>query len=248
MKGLKEIMEKMKLDPTSHGITYKNRAFMLDGYISDFNMSYEENGEKERNLSSLKDNKGYVDDDGYIWIYWKEEPKKSTSIPYFTIVNDSELNPKLKFSDWHTPETRKAFNIDNVGDCSLSYIKDHSTENDVAHNSEAILDVYSSTSAYLPEINDTDDFLKKVVKTAIIEKQVNLNKYKNIYGTKKYTLTNMRQALAGKTKMSPTVFMMWADILGFDFEVNIIDNGRDQGDNFKGIIHYDSASDTITKE
>ena len=44
-------LEKMKLDPTSHGITYQNRAFMLDGYISDFNMSYEENGEKERNRS-----------------------------------------------------------------------------------------------------------------------------------------------------------------------------------------------------
>lgn len=241
-------LEKMKLDPTSHGITYQNRAFMLDGYISDFNMSYEENGEKERNLSSLKNNKGYVDDEGYIWIYWEKEPEKSTSIPYFTIEVDGDAQPKFNFSKWNTPETRRAFNIDNVGDCSLDYIKNHSTKDDVTHNDEAVIDVYSSTNAYLPEINDTDDFLKKVVKTAIIEKKVNLNKYKNIYGTKKYTLTNMRQALAGKTKMSPTVFLMWAEILGFDFEVNIVDNGKDKGDNFTGIIHYDSTSDTVTKE
>lgn len=241
-------MERMELDPLSHGITYQDRAFMLDGYLSDFNMSYDEIGDKKRNLSSLKNNKGYVDDDGYIWIYWDKAPEKSTSIPYFIIEVDADLNPKFKFSDWHTPETRKAFNIDNVGDCSLAYIKEHSTEDDVNHNDDAVLDVYSSTNKYCPQINDSDDFLKKLIKTVIIEKEVNLNKYKNIYGTKKYTLTNMKQALAGTTKMSPTVFLMWAEILGIDFEMNIVDNGSDQGDNFKGMIHYDSVTDSITKE
>lgn len=74
----------------------------------------------------------------------------------------------------------------------------------------------------LPE----DDFLKKIVKSVINTKKVNLKIYANRL-PERHHLGNMISSLSNKTKMSVTYFNLWSEILGFDFDIIAKDNGTD---------------------
>lgn len=204
------------------------RAVSVVGYITDTNFNYEEG-------------KGYLDDDGYVWIFCKNgKPKNSDEYPYFWIEDE---NIMYSIPD---DEIRDKFNIDNMIDISLVNIIEKTKPNEVLYDEQEIQDMNSAASFYVPIINDSDDFLKKIVKNTIITKGIDINRLKG-KTDQKYVLPNMKAALENKTKMSVIYFCCWMELLGCDFQIDIIDNGLDSADKLKTDLIYTSNTDKVYK-
>ena len=97
------------------------------------------------------------------------------------------------------------------------------------------------------EISPKDDFLKVIVKTVINTKKVNLKIYADRLHAR-HSLGNMISSLSGSTKMSTSYFQVWAELLGFDFKLDIFDTGEDTIAPLKNKIYYDSREGEIKVE
>lgn len=204
------------------------RAVSVVGYMTDTKFDYE-------------DGKGYLDDDGYVWIFCKNgKPKNSDEYPYFWIEDDNII---YSIPD---DEIRDNFNIDNMIDISLVNIIEKTKPNEVLYDEQEIQDMNSAASFYVPIINDSDDFLKKIVKNTIIAKGIDINRLKG-KTDQKYVLPNMKAALENKTKMSVIYFCCWMELLGCDFQIDIIDNGLDSTNKLKTNLIYTSNTDKVYK-
>ena len=106
-------------------------------------------------------------------------------------------------------------------DISLVNIIEKTKPNEVLYDEQEIQDMNSAASFYVPIINDSDDFLKKIVKNTIIAKGIDINRLKG-KTDQKYVLPNMKAALENKTKMSVIYFCCWMELLGCDFQILLI--------------------------
>lgn len=208
------------------GITVNDNTWMVAGYISDH--------EKDMDF---EDRTGYVDDKGKVHIFLVK-PKDST-IPWFTIKNG-----ELKFNN-DSDYISSKFTVENVENMSIVKISEESEGIDNLYDEDMKTDMMSSSSKYIPEIKDGDDFLKKLIKMIIIEKDTDVHRYKAIAETP-YKISNYIQALQNTTKMNPNVFIDWAGYLGFDFKIIIEDNGADPKYPLKDKIIYNSATNKVT--
>ena len=187
-----------------------------------------------------QDGKGYIDDDGNIWIYCGEgKPKNQNEYPYFWITDG-----KLDFSS-PSKLTRDIFKVDNLTDLSSVNIIDTTIAGKPLFNEREIEDMNASSSFFVPTIYESDDFLKKIVKTVIIEKGIDINRLKVKTG-EKYVLANMISALKNSTKMSVIYFAHWMELLGCDFDITIKDNGEDQ-DPLENNLIYQSRRDLVSE-
>lgn len=187
------------------------------------------------------DGKGYIKD-GIVWIYLKKKPKLDRNkYPYIYPEGDSfgYSNP--------SKETLDGFSEKNIIDLSFDEIVRQTSDNDVMYNEQAINDLNNAASKYVPVINENDDYLKKIVKEAIVRKNVDINRLKCKMAVS-YNLLNMKQALEKSTKMSVIYFASWMEILGLDFEIIIKDNGQDRIDPLKENLVYSSAIDRVVTE
>ena len=185
--------------------------------------------------------KGYIDEDEQIWIFSNEKPKNKNEYPYFWFEDGEK-----KFSD--PPEIiKKAYCVSNMVDMNLVNIIEKTEPGEQLFNEKEITDMNAAAAVYVPIINESDDFLKKIVKTTIIQKGVDLNKLKS-KTDEKYILPNMKAALQNKTKMSVVYFCCWMNLLGCDFDITIQDNGEDERDPLKTPISYSSYTNKITKD
>lgn len=189
-----------------------------------------------------QDGKGYIDEDEKIWIFSiKGKPKNANEYPYFWFNDEG----KKEFSD--PPELiRKAYSTEYMVDMSLVNIVDTTKPGEVLYNEEELNDMNAAAAVYTPVIYDYDDFLKKIVKTTIIEKGIDINRLKCKTG-EKYILPNMKAALQNKTKMSVVYFNSWMNLLGCDFEITILDNNTDTTDRLKNPLVYQSYRDKTSK-
>lgn len=90
-------------------------------------------------------------------------------------------------------------------------------------------------------VNEDDDFLKRVIKEAIMAKKINLKNYvKGLPNS--YDLGNLTSILKGSTKMSVTKFVVWCEILGLDWRVRVDDDGTDRIAPLEESIEYSSNS------
>ena len=199
-------------------------------------------GDEVQNAEYL-DGKGYIDENEYIWIFSAAgKPKNKNAYPYFWLNENGDK----EFSD--PPELiKKAYSIDNMTDLSLVSIVDNTKPGEQLFNEEEINDINAAAAFFVPTIKEDDDFLKRLVKTIIIEKGVDINRLKN-KTNEKYQLSNMRAALQGSTKMSVIYFNWWMNLLGCHFDVIISDSGEDVTDTLKNPLVYQSYRDGISKE
>jgi hypothetical protein len=239
-----------KLDETCNGINYQDRTFMVAGYIKDYLNSptvmdeIDDEKEPKKTPADFKNNRGYVDDDGYVWIYRDTVPDKHEKIPWF-VVEASDDKYKLKFNPRRDEFDMEAFSIGKVGDISLKTIIDTTSDGPVEYDEDVLMSVARATAVVAPEIDVNDDFLKRIVKTVINEKHVNVKKY----GTKVingWQITNLINGLVGTTKTGPLVFLQWMELLDCDFKIIITDNGVDPNDPLKEKVIYNSITDKIS--
>ena len=194
---------------------------------------------KDNKPSDYINGKGYINDDKIVWIFsQKGKPRNENAYPYFWFDED-----KIVFSK---PQENmlKAFNSDMIKDLSFKIIVDETKEGEELFDEAAITDMNAAAAFYVPTIYEKDDFLKKVVKTTIIEKGIDINRLKG-KTDKKYFLPNMKAALDHDTKMSVLYFCYWMELLGCDFDIIIADSGSDTTDPLKFDIRYSSVNNKM---
>lgn len=200
--------------------------------------------DKEDTTSSVfQDGKGYIDEDEQIWIFCGEgKPKNANEYPYFWLNEDGSK----EFSE-PAEITLNAYNTSNMKDMSLATIIETTQENEELFNEEEINDMNAAAAFFVPIINESDDFLKKIVKSTIIKKGIDINRLK-AKTEEKYILPNMKAALVSTTRMSVTYFLCWMELLGCQFNIIVADNGMDTVDNLKHELIYDSDIDSVYQE
>lgn len=240
-----------KLDETVNGLNYQDRSFMIAGYLSDYKPvdilgEVLDKGEDERpnTYADFKENRGYVDKTGHIWIY-RATPNEKEGIPWFTITYPDGEIPKLKFNPNRANYDEEAFHINHVGDLSIKEIINNTTDKPVEYDPEVVASVVRATALVHPEIKDEDDFLKKLVKQTILSKHVNVRKYATKV-PKTWILHNLIQStIYSDTKCSTKPFLEWMELLDCDFTITIKDNGKDKDDPLRKEIVYDSSTDKL---
>ena len=204
------------------------RTFSVVGKISDV-----------RKESAIN-NKGYIDDDGTVWIYSeKGKPKMASIYPYFWFNDEN----KIEMSD-PDEKVKSEFNVLTAIDASLLTIINTTKPNEELFDEEEINDIISATEKYTPRISKVEDFLKRLVKYTIINKDIDINRLKS-KTDEKYRIMNMKSGLNNNTKMSVLYFKDWMDLLGCNFELRIYDSGEDKTDPLKCDIIYNSATDNV---
>lgn len=194
----------------------------------------------------LEDGKGYIDENGKIWIFSSlGKPKNANQYPYFW-KNPTEEGEEVTFSHSEPQEdVLENFDVYHIKDISLVSIIENTQDNEVLYDEKEINDMNAAASIYVPTISETDDFLKKVVKWAIIQKGIDINRLKGKI-PEKYQLLNMKAALQGSTKMSVLYFMSWMNLLGLDFNITISDSGEDTLNPLKDPLIYQSDRDNVS--
>lgn len=171
------------------------------------------------NVTTFVDNRGYVDKDTEkVYVY----NPKNKHVPYIIVSNDGEVtkvDTDLKVYDEY-------FKLSNSYENSIYTILSTTPKDAVLYDEEALADMNAATSVFIPEIRPDDDPLKKIIKSAIINKGIDINRLKCKL-PEKYALTNLKSALIGKTKMSISVFQTWCGLLELDFTFTVSDNGND---------------------
>ena len=195
----------------------------------------DKNNTEEKEKGVFIDQKGYIDEDQNIWIFSGEgKPKNANAYPYFWFNKEG----KKEFSE-PSELIRKAFSTENMKDMSVVSIVENTEANVPLFDEQEIVDINSASAVYIPIINENDDFLKKIVKTVIIQKGVDINKLKS-KTEEKYILPNMKAALQNTTKMSVNYFTLWMDLLGCTFEFIIQNDGDNTQDQLKNPVIYQS--------
>ena len=189
--------------------------------------------------------KGYIRDDGNIYIFSAKAPDENmmrySAVPRFWF----DENGELQYLEDRTP--KHLYRVDSAGfsDCSVKKIDEQTPEGVQLYNEAEIADMYASQSVFIPVIDEVnDDPMKAMIKEVILRKHVDINSYKSRVD-KKYKITNLRSGLVGTTKMTITNWQVWADLMNFKFKIIIEDAGPTPLP-IGGKIIYDSATNTRT--
>lgn len=239
-------MERREFDPRNDGIAYKENVWMVAGYISDFmKTEVTKDGEVVTEVS-FTNKTGYVDDHNTVHIYY-DDPRTSDLFPWFTVEKHEDGTYELVFNPYQDDEIDLNFNINRVVNMSVPTIAKDSEGIDNLYDEDVMDDFKNASSKYVPEIKDYDDFLKKIVKTMLLEKDVDAHRYKNVVD-KGYIISNLIQGLTMKTKMNPNTFGTWMGLGCCNFKIIVEDNGGDPKYPLKNRIIYDSETNRIYVE
>lgn len=188
--------------------------------------------------TTFSNGRGYVYD-GLVWIFCKNKPKDSM-YPYFWYEKGTEiLFGKVR------EEVRKIFDVSNLKDWSYLNIVKQTDSSDKLYDEEMITKMNSSTKIYKPTIKEEDDILKKLIKTVILMKDVNVKRYSTLF-PKAYVLPNLITGLDGKTKTSINVWELWMSMLGTRFDIIVHDEKSSQDNPLPNLIHYSNTTGKIT--
>ena len=114
---------------------------------------------------------------------------------------------------------------EDIEDIISNYIMNFSQNCNLMTNSNAKL--LNTGDMYIPELQESDDALTRIMKLMIIHKKVIPANYKSSCD-KDYTLDNLISALNGATaSMTINRFLAWCEILGLKWEIELTDNGTD---------------------
>lgn len=87
-------------------------------------------------------------------------------------------------------------------------------------NEDILVDMPDSTKIFMPDLSNNDDILKRLVKQALIQKNIDLDKYKDQF-TDKNSLFNFKQVIKGDNKLSILIFDRGVDALGLRYRISL---------------------------
>lgn len=183
--------------------------------------------------------KGYIHN-GYVWVFRNDIKSATYPIVYHEKGAD---NDELMFIE-PPMEELPTWSVDNILENSFDDARTVS-EDRIILSPDMIEAMNNATSSYKPTIAENDDFLKRLVKTAIRMKGVDLNRLKAKM-SKSYGLSNLKAALKGTTKMSVEKFHSWMVLLGLDFTATVVTPANPAENIEELVLHYDSNTDLVT--
>lgn len=185
----------------------------------------------------LEIGKGYVYD-GCVWRYTDKPLEFATNYPSISFSDRGEIVTQ-------TDANGKILTIETVLTDRLDMVSKQTTEDMDFRKENDVVPHASSTAVYIPEIKETDDFLKKLIKMVFLIKKVATTKYRKKL-SKAYAFSNLFQGLNNDTKISTTVWQTWIEILGIDAVIILKDSGSDNEDPINKYIVYKSRNDSTT--
>lgn len=197
-----------------------------------------DNAENVNKTSDFKNRKGYVIGP-YVWIYFDKKPRKCTNTLCFWYDED---NNKHTYDPGDS--AKEKFKVSRAFDISKEAIAINTNPDEILYNEKALYDMNAKAEIFCPEEKATDDFLKKVIKRAIISKKTDSARLKHKM-KEKYSLPNLKSALQTETKMSTSYFNVWCELLGIDYLIIAYDNKTDI-DTLRVPVVYDSHKDKIS--
>lgn len=202
-----------------------SRTFNVLGYLEDYGIH-----EDEYRLQTVdgfenafRDGKGYIDESGNIWIYKKTKPTTALGIPWFSFTEEQigdEIRTTFSWNKKCLAKTKDFFKESNLSSDTVESIVSDTVEGEQLYNQEMLDDLNAGGDIWIPEIEKTDDFLKLIVKTILIDNNINLNSRKHLM-PKSFQISNLKAGIKGKTKTSPTTFNILSELLGFEFDITI---------------------------
>jgi len=85
---------------------------------------------------------------------------------------------------------------------------------------EILIAIPESTKIFQPTLNPSDDILKRIAKMALIQKNVDLDRYKDRFKDKN-ALFNFKQVIRGDNKLSILIFDRGMEALNLEYTITI---------------------------
>lgn len=172
----------------------------------------------------LKLNMGYIIDD-YIYIYRGN----------LSDHDNDDLEPGIYkkgnklIIERPNSLVKSLYHIKNIIELDIERILtdfSNNAENFISPEDVEVLN--NNAEVYKPTVKPDDNFLKYLIKKAILEKKINLKNYKG-NAANPNQLSNMRSSLNNKTGMTVPKFMEWCEVIGLKWRMEIYDAGNDPG-------------------
>lgn len=162
-------------------------------------------------LKSYKENVAYVDGD-YYYVYHGEKSSKSSFLKP-GIYKDTSSGEYFKV-DPSTDEEKELYkSIDKIATINTDeIIKIVNTKDDL------LVAIPESTKIFMPSLSNADDILKRLAKQALIQKNIDLDKFKNQFKDKN-ALFNFKQVIKGDNKLSILIFDRGMDALRLKYTI-----------------------------
>jgi len=190
----------------------------------------------ESSSNELIENSYYIHD-GKVWKYKKKLPSRAKEFPMISIDKELGIVTIPSICDGE-------ITYESVENQRLNLICSRTPVDADFGKDENSAYIASSSAPYVPEILEEDDFLKKLIKTVFLIKNVATTKYRKKL-SKAYAFSNLFQGLNSSTKVSTTVWQTWIEILGVDCVIILKDSGTDNEDPIRDYIVYKSRNDSL---
>lgn len=158
-------------------------------------------------------------EDPYVYIYRGKLKRTDIKIPgsIYKIKDD-----KLIWVE-HDPDKKETFHLSNCKELSKELIR-HQLDNPNVQLKEINPELLEAVDGeiFTPMIRDTDDILKRVIKTTLQNMKINLKSLKHKFNND-YDLNNLKSQLLKPGAMSSKYFQKWAEVLDIDVEVIVRD-------------------------
>lgn len=172
----------------------------------------------------LKKGFGYIKGN-YVYIYHGKVEKRDIKKMNPGIYKDK--NGNYVFVEPKEKDLPK-YHVDNIIDLDMNSIFQQLKSNEENFiDPERVEVINNNAEVFVPTINEDDDFLKYLVKVAIIQKKINLKNYRGKFSNQ-YQLNNLKSGLNKGTKMTVTNFKVWCEILGLKWQFILEDDGTDR--------------------
>lgn len=170
------------------------------------------------NNSEYYSGAAFVNGEGQVFPYLEEQDKGNMELfGYF--IDEGKIKLRLP-----PKQLLKQCSIEKA--IETDPVKLIKVANSLAEKNPTIMEV-PGDPADIPKINDTDDFLTKGIKQAIINKNINIKNQIKKSNISKNDASNMISGLKSDRDMSLLYFMRWVEVLGLDFKLYLRDNGED---------------------
>lgn len=194
--------------------------------------------------TKFKEETGYIDNGGTIWIFKTNKPMSSVNkFPYFWFTDEGRTEMQFSNPD---EDVLAQFSVSRLRNSSVNAVQKRLNESEEQYTAEMLSDMNAATSIYKPIVGESDDFLKRIVKHVMLDKNIDISRLKSKMNAR-YVLPNMLAALKNGTRTSTTYFDAWAPLLSFDYAIIAYDNGADKLDPLKKpIVYLSSYNDVFT--
>ena len=156
-----------------------------------------------------------VSDDPYIYVYRGKLKKSDIKIPGSIYKKNSG---DFLWID-HDPQLAEKYHLSNCKELSKEIIAAKLKDPTLKLNQiTPELMESSDGEVFAPQIRETDDILKRVIKTTLQHMRINIKSLKSKFSND-YDLNNLKSQLIKEGAMSSKYFIRWAEILDINIEV-----------------------------